>query len=337
VYIITSLFDYDYNEFVNPLEIAALEFSCCTEPGRQRERNEDACAIPSVTANTSGKGTLLVLADGVGGYPGGADASQQAVHVLQALYYAEAGPQHPLDRLRASVESVNVLARLQKRQLGQEDSYLTTLVAAVILEDQIWVANVGDSRAYLVQAASKRRRQLTEDHSGHIRLVKAGLVSDSDSARTSSTITRAIGLEEDCQVDTYHYTWHPGDCLILCSDGLAPLPEEEMVRIALGTATANASKQLVARAIELDGSDNCTVVISKRLLNHESSDKKSTVRLGGKSSTIPAMMTPSVKPKRHRNWRRPVLWVILGVLIGWASAAIVITFWLNASGLINLF
>jgi serine/threonine protein phosphatase PrpC len=318
-------------------EKAALEFSCCTEPGRQRERNEDACAVPPAAADTAGKGTLLVLADGVGGYPGGADASQQAVHVLQALYYAEAGPQHPLDRLRAGVESVNVLARLQKRQLGQESGYLTTLVAAVVLQDQIWVANVGDSRAYLVQAASGNRRQLTEDHSGHIRLVKAGLVSDSETARTSSTITRAIGLQEDCQVDTYHYTWHPGDCLILCSDGLASLPEEEMVRIALGATAASASKQLVARAIELDGSDNCTAVVSKRLRNTESSNAKSTVRSGRASPTMPVVNTPSIMRNKRISRQAVLLWVMLGILIGWVSAAVMVAFWLNASGLMNLF
>jgi serine/threonine protein phosphatase PrpC len=318
-------------------ESITLDYSYCTEPGRQRQRNEDACAVPSAAADTRGKGTLLVLADGVGGYPGGADASQQAVHVLQALYYAEAGPQHPLDRLRSGVESVNVLARLQKRQLGQDVGYLTTLVAAVISEDQIWVANVGDSRAYLVQAANKVRRQLTEDHSGHIRMVKAGLVSDSESERTSSTITRAIGLEEDCQVDTYHYTWHPGDCLVLCSDGLASLSEKEMVRITLGGSAASAAKQLVDRAIELDGSDNCSVVIGKRLFNPESPDKKPTPRLGSAGPTIPVMRTSSVQRKWHPTRQRLVPWVILGVLIGWAIAAVIIVLWLNASGNINLF
>lgn len=319
------------------MEIAGLDFSCCSKPGRQRERNEDACAVPPAAVDTIGKGTLLVLADGVGGYPGGADASQQAVHALQALYYAEAGLQYPLDRLRSGVESVNALARLQQRRSGQEVGYLTTLIAAVIYEDQIWVANVGDSRAYLVQAVSKKRRQLTEDHSGHIRLVKAGLVRDTESAHASSVITRAIGLEEECQVDTYHYTWHPGDCLILCSDGLASLPEEEMVRITLNNSAANASKQLVARAIELDGSDNCTAVIGKRLPNPVSSIRKPAVRQRGASPTIPALKTPSVGRKNHHTRWRIVLWVVLGVLIGWVSAAVVIALWLNASGFINLF
>lgn len=318
------------------VENGELEFSCYTEPGRQRDRNEDACAVPPSSAETTKKGTLLVLADGVGGYPGGAEASQQAVQIMQALYYAEVGSQYLPERLRATVESVNGLARLHQRKTGQELGYLTTLVAAVILQDEIWIANVGDSRAYLVQAASKKRRQLTEDHSGHVRMVKAGLASESETERTSSTITRAIGLEDDCQVDTYHYAWHPGDCLVLCSDGLASLPEKEMIEIILQSTAAPAARQLVARAIELDGSDNCTVVVAKWLPHSLTSKRKAAPRSKSASLTLPGLPPPA-RSSRRTSWRWILLWVMVGVLLGLLVAAVYASIWMNASGLLPLF
>ena len=163
-------------------------------------------------------GTLLAIADGTGGLPGGGEASQEAVHYVQTLYYSAQNSDNLPNRLRQSVEQVNALNRLAQRQLGLEKGHLTTLVAAVIQADQIWVANVGDSRAYLVEAAGRNLIQLTEDHSGHVRNVKVGLVSNADLAsRESGVITRAIGLQDDCQVDIYHYTWAQGDRLMLCS------------------------------------------------------------------------------------------------------------------------
>lgn len=317
-------------------EHVTLEYYGYSEPGRQRARNEDACAVPPKTADIKRYGTLLVLADGVGGYSGGAEASQQAVSLLQAIYYSETGPENLADRLRAGVESVNALALLKKRQLGQNNGYLTTLVAAAILRDQIWVANVGDSRAYLVQTTGKNRRQLTEDHSGHVRLVKAGLVDGSESGRASSSITRAIGLEQDCQVDMYHYTWQNGDCLVLCSDGMASLPEAEMVSIVLDSAAQLAAKRLVERAIEMDGSDNCTAVVAKRIPEQENPEADAMPISGSVRQTVLSKTRAVRKPNRY-PWRVMMIWVLLGLLVGWASAAVFTLLWLDVLGVVNLF
>ncbi len=208
-------------------------------------------------------GSLVVIADGIGGLPGGAEASQEAVSYLQALYYSGPGPNHAADRLREAVEAVNALICLRQRQLDYPKGYLTTLVAAVILSDQIWIANVGDSRAYRIQASQRQLQQLTEDHSGHVRNVKSGLVSESDIAsQRTGVVTRAIGLSEECQVDTYHYSWQPGDRLLLCSDGLSALPAQEIIRITLQNPVDVAVRELVLRAVEMDGSDNCTAVLA---------------------------------------------------------------------------
>jgi len=246
---------------------ATLQMACFTSPGKVRQRNEDACALPPPGANQVRWGTLLVVADGVGGIPGGEAASQQAVAYLQALYYAQTGAQDPAQRLSECVEGVNALNFISGRRLNLPQPGLTTLVAAVAAAGQIWIANVGDSRAYLVQANGRQRRQLTEDHSSRVQALKAGQVFDSTLTRLTgqppgdNTITRAIGMGPHFQVDTYRYAWVPGDCLVLCSDGLAELPAQEMVDIVLSQPVEAAARRLVERAVIIDGSDNCTAAL----------------------------------------------------------------------------
>ena len=320
--------------------------ACYSDPGKQSRLNEDACALPSLGVDEMRLGTLLAIADGTGGLPGGGQASQEAIHYLQALYYAAPSPDHLPDRLRQSVEEVNALNRLAQRQFGLEKGHLTTLVAAVIHKDQIWVANVGDSRAYLVQAASRQLHQLTEDHSGHVRNVKAGLVSEADQvSREAGVITRAIGLQDDCQVDIYHYTWNPGDRLVLCSDGLSGLTPELMISTTLENLPEKASQDLVARAIEADGSDNCTAVVAAWL----PPDPSEFDPEGDLIATLPAQpspLTPQIESgSAHFCGGTPNPWLklrpgarlfLLGVLLGWLSAGFLLIL-LGLSRVINIF
>ena len=247
--------------------VLRIERACYSSPGKVRQRNEDACSIPPAGADEARWGVLISVADGVGGLPGGAVASQQAAWYLQALYYAQTGASDPASRLALCVEAINAITWFssQAAQAG-----LTTLVAAVAGPEQILIANVGDSRAYLIQSVRRACRQLTEDHSSRNQARKAGLMDDSTLDRlaaegrlSNSAITRAIGMGERCQVDSYRYSWFPGDCLVLCSDGLAELPEAEMIAITLGHTPAEAARQLVERAVELDGSDNATAAVAR--------------------------------------------------------------------------
>jgi serine/threonine protein phosphatase PrpC len=305
-----------------------------SDPGKLRRQNEDAWAFPSPGVDEMRLGTLLAIADGTGGLPGGGDASREAINYLQALYYAAPNPGNLPDRLRQSVEEVNALNRLVQRKHGLEKSHLTTLVAAVIHMDQIWVANVGDSRAYLVQADSRQLLQLTEDHSGHTRDVKLGLVSETDTAsRDSGIITRAIGLQDDCQVDIYHYTWASGDRLVLCSDGLSHLAPEAMVSMTLDSLPEKGAQDLVTRAIEGDGSDNCTALVAAWL----PPDQFDSVQGGGVLATSLEQPSPLVQstgsgqvqnnelpPTPRFKWRSAILMLLLGLFLGWLSAALLI-------------
>jgi protein phosphatase len=322
-----------------------IERAGFSDLGKQRSMNEDAWALPAPGVDEIRLGTLLVIADGTGGLPGGGEASQEAVHTMQALYYSAQNPENLSDRLRLCVEQVNALNRLAQRQAGLEKGHLTTLVAAVIHTDQIWVANVGDSRAYLVKAASMQLVQLTEDHSDYVRNVKAGLVSKADLAsRESGVITRAIGLQDDCQVDIYHYTWSPGDRLLLCSDGLSHLTPEGIVSTLLDFRPEKAVYHLVADAVETDGRDNCTAMAAAWLEPDQANEAG-----GGLVENNPVLAAPLVplpeqgadQDKRSASAPRARLQpgtrqLLFGILLGWLSA-LLIALLLISGRMMNIF
>jgi len=280
-----------------PHQPALLSRGGYSDRGLQREQNEDAYALPPAHADEARLGTLVVVADGVGSLGGGKEASWDAVQYLQALYYAKTGAEHPAERLRECVEAVNLLNRATQQWLGQNGERLTTLVAAVIYNESIWVANVGDSRAYLVQAKGEQIYQLTEDHT-----VKAGFYDHVELAiNQKGAITQAIGLEEQCQVDIYHYRWQPGDRLVLCSDGLASLAGATIAKLALGYPPEIATGALVAQANKEDGSDNSTAVI-----------------VGWEAGPV---STPA--QEQTRRWpgsvilRNDLVPLVLGLIMGW--------------------
>lgn len=269
--------------------------------GRQRPGNEDAYAFPPAGADEAGRGTLLVVADGVGGVAGGAAASRTAVHYLQALYYAQTGPEPLADRLRECVQAVNLLNRAAQQRLDRPGEGLTTLVAAVVYGETIWVANVGDSRAYLIRAGDRQRRQLTEDHS--FGQTGAARLADSSGNRTGA-ITQAIGLEAECQVDIYRYQWRPGDRLILCSDGLTCLTAPAMARTVLQNSPQAAAEALVAQANAADGSDNSTAIVA-----------------GWEKSPV-SKLKPEQAGSRKPAGKSFVIPLLLGLSLGWLSAVI---------------
>jgi protein phosphatase len=316
--------------------------------GAVRPDNQDAFALAPRGAGEARLGTLAALADGVGGRPGGAGASREAVRYLQALYYAGVGARQPGERLRAAVEAVNVLNRLSARRLvppaanrpsplAADEAPLTTLVAAVVHNDRVWVANVGDSRAYLIHAGAGQIQRLTEDHrlapgqaelatgpldaGGGVQLNAASRIAQRGGAHVADNIiSRAIGLDDTCQVDLYTYTWQTGDRLVLCSDGLSRLPLDVMAQVVLGAPPAQAAELLVAQAVRRDGSDNCTAVVlawEAQPLRRAASARPGQRGLRAEFTTLAA--------------------ALLGLVLGWLSAALVAGLYLaaRASGLLG--
>ncbi|HET6318741.1 MAG TPA: protein phosphatase 2C domain-containing protein [Chloroflexota bacterium] len=243
-------------------------YAARTDTGRMRELNEDyVYAAPISPAN--GAGTvlrhLLMVADGVGGLERGEWASERAVKVVSAELPSNL--EHmPVDAaLRQAAESAN--ERIW-REVGssldpRSGPVATTLVAVVLEERQLWWANVGDSRAYLL--GRDHIQQLTRDHSWTQEQVRNGLLT-AEQARLSERrnwITRGVGYQANVEVDTGGPIAISGDHLVvLCSDGLHGLvTDPEIADVARSLEHGAAAERLIALSNERGGIDNISVVV----------------------------------------------------------------------------
>lgn len=238
-----------------------------THPGKRRDHNEDALlAMPEAG--------IYLVADGVGGRACGEVASALTVQTFR---------DHAA-RIRSSIQAYanrpnrasrnEVLAALDRacqdasRRVFEEAEsesrrgMTTTLVAAAVGGGAIFLAHVGDSRAYLLREGELL--QLTDDHSMVNELVRTGQMTYEEARRSRyrNVITRAIGLQPGVQPDTAAIEVLPGDRVVLCSDGLSdPVPAHDLSRhLATGTPEASADLLLEA-ALDAGGPDNITVVV----------------------------------------------------------------------------
>lgn len=208
-----------------------------TDRGLVRERNEDRWLVRGYAG-----ATLLAVADGVGGEEGGEIASTAAIAALASNFVAPSYREVARSSLSVAVSAANA-AVLAAAKDERRPNAATTIVAAAIRGHQAAVANLGDSRAYLVRGSAIR--QITTDHSGE---------------RTSS-ITRFLGDPRGVQADIFVETLRPGDRLVLCSDGLTRHVSDEEIALAAAGSAAQAADTLVALAISRGGEDNVTVVV----------------------------------------------------------------------------
>ena len=233
-----------------------------TDKGCVREMNEDSGRFvrPSDPALLRDKGTLLVVADGMGGHSAGEVASQMAVEIVSRAYY-EAEYEAPA-ALRHAVEEANrrihaaALADSGKHGMG------TTCTALAIVGPTGVAAHVGDSRLYMLRGGEIY--QLSEDHSAVMEMVKHGLISKEE-ARThedKNVILRALGTTPDVEVSVLKpFQVREGDFFLLCSDGLHDLVEDEEIGRVVASAPDEhaACERLIALAKERGGHDNVTV------------------------------------------------------------------------------
>ena len=249
----------------------ALDVGPLSHPGQIRELNEDSWGTFEQMGEKSGfsskmarrKGRLYAVADGMGGHAAGEVASKQAINALFKRYYSDPNPDlvRSLERaFRAANAEIHTQAEMNLEQSGMG----TTLVAALIKDDQLLVANVGDSRAYLIHAG--QIEQITTDHSWVSEQVEAGLLT-SDEARQHvyrNIITRSMGNRPEVEVDIFTRQIVPGDAIVLCTDGLTNEVRDEEIRdITLAHNSQEAAKALIALANERGGSDNMTTVVIK--------------------------------------------------------------------------
>jgi protein phosphatase len=228
-----------------------------TDRGLKRSENQDAVLVRELPDGS----VVAAVADGVGGASGGELASAGAIESLLAELWV-----NPCAAAAASlyqaVASANAAVRAEAAERGLE-GMATTLVAAVVRDGSAWVANVGDSRAYLYEAGTLR--QLTQDHSWVAEQVQAGRLTEEEAETNAfrNVITRAVGVAETVEPDVSGPIPLPaGSLLLLCSDGLHRAVSGAAIADALASGgPGGMADRLIALANEAGGPDNVSVVI----------------------------------------------------------------------------
>lgn len=230
-----------------------------TDIGQRRETNQDYIYTSEIAVGNLPN--LFIVADGMGGHNAGDFASRYTVEkVVEAI--ALSSLSEPVALLGEALRSVNrsLLA------VAQGEPYLqgtgTTFVAASITEGHMSVANVGDSRLYVVNS---RIIQVTKDHSLVQEMVRMGEMRPEE-ARVhpdKNIITRAVGAARDIEVDFFEVDLRPKDLVLLCSDGLTNMLEDEEIRkiICMQEDITKGVRQLIRAANENGGKDNISVII----------------------------------------------------------------------------
>jgi PPM family protein phosphatase len=231
--------------------LRAAETVAKTDTGLQRRDNEDSAYARS---------PVFVVADGMGGAQAGEVASRIAVETFEQGLPEDGSPEERLaSRAREANKRIHELSRTEPERAGMG----TTLTAAYVDRDDLSIAHVGDSRAYLFRDGALER--LTQDHSLVDELVRRGKLTEEQAAEhpQRSIITRALGPEADVEVDTWTFPLRAGDIVLLCSDGLTSMISEERVAevLARSTGLEEAAQGLIDEANHAGGRDNITVVL----------------------------------------------------------------------------
>ena len=236
-----------------------------SDVGLKRAQNEDHFTVWSPgEPESQARGTLLVVADGMGGAMAGEVASQLAVEcVLEHYRNSQNGI---VDDLRVAIETANRVIHEHSRSHAELRGMGTTCTAVVVRGADAYFAHVGDSRAYLVQKGAIR--QITQDHSLVAQLVEHRHITP-EQAKVDprrNVVTRSVGVGAEVEVDTGQLDepLSPGDALVLCSDGLHGLVEDREIARLVGRADPDrACQDLVELANQRGGTDNITVVIGR--------------------------------------------------------------------------
>lgn len=243
-----------------PLDLVAAKL---TDVGRTRDHNEDyvGAYVPPDPQQRARKGVMYAVADGMGGHQAGEVASQGAVELAIGQYYSDPNPDVGASLVRA-FHAANRQIHEQAKADEARSGMGTTLVAAVVLGRKVFVASVGDSRAYLIN--QKGIRQITEDHSWVEEQVRLGLLTREEARRhpQRNVVTRALGSRPSVEVDLFEGEIAAGDHLLLCTDGVTGhLEDRELAALVQAHPPEEAARQIVAQANERGGHDNMGIVI----------------------------------------------------------------------------
>ncbi len=242
-----------------------IKASIHTDVGCVREENQDSGQhiTPKDEKLLKNRGSLTVVADGMGGHAAGEVASQMAVEIISETYFADVKSK-PQDALRKAVETAN--SKIYRQSISDEQFFGmgTTVIALVILENEAFSAHVGDSRLYRLNG--RNLELLTIDHSQVMEMVKQGIISfeEAHTHEDKNIILRALGTQPKVEVEiSDKFAVGIGNEFLLCSDGLCDMLED--LEIGEIWSEANdihtASQKLIEESKRKGGEDNVTVGI----------------------------------------------------------------------------
>ncbi len=246
--------------------IHSFAYAAKTDKGLVRRNNQDAFHV-------SLDHGVVVVADGMGGHQAGEIASRVAIEAIkkdleQSHWEAEGDEMQTLLKLGSAVEKANLQIRAAAEGCPELQGMGTTIVAALFRLGRVFLAHVGDSRIYRIR--DKKLQQITRDHSLVQQLLDAGTFKTereaADAGIGSNVLTRALGIEDQVEVDVTDEFLEPGDLFLFCSDGLTNmLPDGDIERLInhYHPDLEAAVERLIVGALSSGGLDNITVVLAQ--------------------------------------------------------------------------
>lgn len=233
-----------------------------SDKGMVRQENQDSF----VTGTTQNGSVFAAVCDGMGGVSGGKLASTIAADTIhESLFVSDAAPAETVRILGDTLKLANTRIHDASSENPELQGMGTTAVLVIASDEQIHVANIGDSRAYLISKTAIT--SITKDHSAVQELVDKGMIT-SDQAKMhpqKHLITRALGVEKDVMADIYEYPFENGQVVMLCSDGLVNMVEDKEIFAVFNNSGHNdyakCADELIKIANKRGGRDNITVVL----------------------------------------------------------------------------
>ena len=239
---------------------ALMKTASLSDKGKRRQLNQDV--VYSSELPVGNLPNLFIIADGMGGHKAGDFASRFAVDTICREVEHSAG-RSPEEILQSAINVANTGIFELSNDNRDLEGMGTTVVAAVVYGDCLKVGNVGDSRLYIVNG--KNIRQITTDHSLVEEMIRMGGL-DRESARThpnKNIITRAVGVTSAVAADFYEVRLQEGDIILLCSDGLSNMLEDEEIRMIVNAQRdiMEKAEALVRAANQNGGRDNISLIL----------------------------------------------------------------------------
>jgi len=243
-----------------------LESVAITDVGKKRSLNQDY--IYTTREKIGSLPNVFIVADGMGGHNGGEVASQWTVQtILDEIIDTKAKTTKKI--FEQAIQSSNKVIRNKAFENPELYGMGTTVVVATINGATLQVANVGDSRLYLIKPKKKVIRQITKDHSLVEEMVRRGSMAKEAAHKHPSKhiITRAVGARDNIQIDFFSEKLSVGDLILLCSDGLSDMLDDNEISDILFSEKdiETQANELINAANENGGLDNITVVLIKYL------------------------------------------------------------------------